>query len=96
MKLSERIRGWIDALTPKPAPPSPPGTQPEKPKPSPTKPVSALYVLWQLWRQKLDPSMLAPILVAAPFLLFLAASGLMAWIALLLGFFWRFLKMVTG
>lgn len=95
MKLNERIRGWLDALTPKPKPPAPaPGPQPDKPKPS--KPVSALYVLWQLWRQKIDPSMLTPLLVAAPALVFLAASGLLAWVALLLGFFWRFLRMVTG
>jgi hypothetical protein len=96
MKLNEQIRGWLDVLKPKPKPPTPPGPQPERPKPSPTKPVSALYVLWQLWRQKLDPSMLTPILVAAPLLLFLAASGALAWVALLLGFFWQFLKMVTG
>jgi hypothetical protein len=96
MKLNEQIRGWLDALKPKPAPKPPPGQPPEKPKPAPTKLVSALYVLWHLWRQKLDPSMLTPILVVAPFLLFLAASGLLAWVALLLGFFWRVLKMVAG
>lgn len=95
MKLNERLRGWLDALTPKPKPPvSKPDPQPDKPQPS--KPVSALYVLWQLWRQKIDPSMLTPLLVAAPAVVFLAASGLLAWVALLLGFFWRFLRMVTG
>jgi hypothetical protein len=90
MKLNEQIRGWLDALKPKP-----PSPQPEL-KPNPAKSVSVLYVLWNLWRQKLDPSMLTPILVAAPLLLFLAASGLLAWVALLFGFFWQFLRMVTG
>lgn len=96
MKLADRLKAWLDSLKPKPAPtPDDPAPAPA-PKPRPEKKVSLVYLLWQLWRKKIDPDMLTPLLVAAPAILLLAVSGALAWLAVLLGFFWRLLKMVAS
>lgn len=98
MSFKDRVKVWSDLLfKPKPKP------EPEPDRPEPAvkpgraeKPVSLLYLAWKLWRQKVDAPTMMPLLLAAPFLLFLAASGLLAWVAVLLSFFARVLRMVMS
>lgn len=61
----------------------------------PDKPPNALYLLFLLWRQKIDKTKWYSLLVTVPMLVFLAISGLLAWVAVLGGFMVRIIKMIT-
>lgn len=61
----------------------------------PDKPPNALYLLYLLWRQKIDKTKWYSLLVTVPMLVFLAISGLLAWIAVFGGFIVRIVKMIT-
>jgi hypothetical protein len=94
MKLGARVSSWIDGLF---KPKNPDDKQPspveEAEKDTPKK-VSMLYIIWQLWRKKIDVDAIVPLLVLAPFLLFFAASGVLAWLAVVACFVWQFFQTV--
>lgn len=60
------------------------------------KPTSTLYLLFLLWRQKIDPKKWYSLFVTVPTLVFLIASGLVAWLAVLFGLFWHIIKVVAA
>ena len=92
-----RLRKWWDALVkPRPVPPTPePDQLPTIPIPAKGK-ISVLALLWRLWRQRVDLEKLWPALISIPVILFFAISGMLAWVALLLGFFWKLVQQVVA
>lgn len=61
----------------------------------PNKPPNALYLMWLLWRQKIDKTKWYSLLVTVPMIVFLSISGIVAWVAILGGFFWRLFKAIA-
>lgn len=95
--MSDRpLRDWLNGwIKPKPTPtPSPDSDQFPTIPTIPTGKTNMLALLWKLWRQRVELKKLWPALVSVPVLLFLVVSGLLAWAALLVGFFWKIVQFV--
>lgn len=98
--MSDRpLRDWLNNwFKPKKPDPAPTPVEPD-PTPGPTIPTEGkmrlLTLLWKLWNQRVELKKLWPALVSVPVLFFFVISGLVAWAALLLGFFWKIVQQVV-
>lgn len=57
---------------------------------------NVLALLWKLWRLRIDLKKFWPAVVSIPVLLFFVISGVLAWLALLLGFFWKIFHQIVA
>jgi hypothetical protein len=91
MSTGGLLKKWLDSWKKKDdTPPLPP-----LPLPLPgNKPTSTLYLLFLLWRQKIDPKKWYALFLTVPTIVFLIASGAVAWLAVLVGLFWHLTRVV--
>jgi len=89
MKTGGPLKKWLDGWKKKDDTPLVPTVPADKP-------TSTLYLLFLLWRQKIDPKKWYALFVTVPTMVFLIASGVVAWLAVLFGLFWHIIKAVAS
>lgn len=87
------LNGWRKWLRPDPKPLEP--DQPPAPEPTNDPKMADYLKVMRLLRQ-IDFKKLLPVFLTVPALVFFAISGLIAWLAVLCGFFIRIARSIAG